>query len=59
MNKIRFKKLLIITIIVVFNFWLHLVFVAAHQHSLVVASKGYSSLWLLYTVASLVAKHSF
>ena len=35
---IHFKKFL-------FIFWLHWVFVAVHGLSLVVASRGYSSLW--------------
>ena len=29
----------------VFNFWLHWVFIAVHRLSLVMMSRGYSSLW--------------
>ena len=41
-------------------FWLHWVFIAAHGHSLVVASGDYSSLWCAgfsFAVASLVVEH--
>ena len=44
MNTIRLKLFLII-IIIVFNFWLHWVFVTAHGLSLVAASRPYSYLW--------------
>ena len=43
-NKIRLK-LFIIIIVIVFNFWLYWVFVAAHGLSLVAASRHYFSLW--------------
>ena len=45
---------------IVFFFWLHWVFVAAHRLSLVAVSGGYSSLrcaGFSITVASLVAEH--
>ena len=44
MNKITLKIFLIL-IIILLNFWLHWVFVAAHGLSLVVVSRHYSSLW--------------
>ena len=44
MNKIRLK-LFIIIIVIVFNFWLYWVFVAAHGLSLVAASRHYFYLW--------------
>ena len=40
-----------------FFFWLRRVFVAVHGLFLVVVSRGYSLLWLLTVVASLVAEH--
>ena len=55
-------KIFLIIIIIVFNFWLHWVFVATHGLSLVVVSGGYFLavvLGLLIVVASLIAAHRF
>ena len=38
-------KIFLIIIIIVFNVWLHWVFVAAHGLSLIAASRHFSSLW--------------
>ena len=61
MNKIRLK-LFIIIIVIVFNFWLYWVFVAAHGLSLVAAKWGCSLVGvcgLLIEVASLIEELTF